>query len=49
VLTRRIPPDWRRRPDRAAANKYGTGVLNSPNGAGRVLSADGAALAFDRA
>ena len=35
--------------DRAASNKYGTGVVNSSDGGGRELSATGAALAFDGA
>jgi hypothetical protein len=33
--------------DRAASNRYGTGVVNSSDGGGRELSASGAALAFD--
>lgn len=33
--------------DRNASNKYGTGVVNSRDGGGRVLSASGAALALD--
>jgi hypothetical protein len=33
--------------DRAASNRYGTGVANSSDGGGRELSATGAALAFD--
>ncbi len=35
--------------DRAASNRYGTGVRTSTDGGGRVLSATGAALAFDGA
>lgn len=35
--------------DRAASNTYGTGVENSGDGGGRVLSASGAALALDGA
>jgi hypothetical protein len=33
--------------DRAASNTYGTGVVNSGDGGGRVLSASGTALALD--
>jgi hypothetical protein len=33
--------------DRAASNRYGTGITNSRDGGGRVLSANGAALALD--
>lgn len=33
--------------DRAASNTYGTGVVNSGDGGGRVLSAAGTALALD--
>jgi hypothetical protein len=33
--------------DRAASNTYGTGLVNSGDGGGRVLSASGAALALD--
>ena len=33
--------------DRAASNRYGTGVANSSDGGGRELSATGAALALD--
>jgi hypothetical protein len=35
--------------DRSASNTYGTGVLNSGDGGGRVLSAGGFQLAFDGA
>jgi hypothetical protein len=35
--------------DRAAANTYGTGVVNSGDGGGRVLSASAVALALDGA
>jgi len=35
--------------DRAAPNKYGTGVLNSSDGGGRVLSNSGSTWAFDGA
>lgn len=33
--------------DRSASNTYGTGIVNSRDGGGRVLSASGAALALD--
>jgi hypothetical protein len=33
--------------DRAASNRYGTGITNSRDGGGRVLSANGTALALD--
>jgi hypothetical protein len=33
--------------NRAASNKYGTGVINSTGGGGRVLSATGSTWAFD--
>ncbi|HET7017331.1 MAG TPA: hypothetical protein VFI65_25645 [Streptosporangiaceae bacterium] len=40
------PGQWR---DASASNVYGTNVINSPNGAGQVLSASGIAEAWDGA